>query len=105
MATATENKVLSVLANELEKIPVRGIQPAGLRDRRTLVKIVAAMRQMSNTIAFESGRYRSLDDIMATVNFHKPKQEKAVGPDRPGKMKRLTLRQLARRVERQAGKK
>lgn len=70
MATATENKVLRVLADELEQIPVRGVY------RPTLAKVIDAMREMGNSSIFESGRYTSLADITESARFIQAKRAK-----------------------------
>lgn len=71
MATATENQVLRVLADELETLP-------GIKQhlRPTVEKIVNAMREMGHSSIFESGRYDTLDDIIESTRFMKAKRDK-----------------------------
>lgn len=134
MATATENQVLRVLADELETLP-------GIKQhlRPTVEKIVNAMREMGHSSIFESGRYDTLVDITESTRFMKAKRDNFCSkvepltelepghkisrkrgrpkkppmtkeeldllPRRPQKLKRLTPESLKRRMDRQAGRK
>jgi len=61
MPSTAERKVLSVLVDELEQIPVRGLY------RPRLETVIEAMQEMASYRSFEGGRYRTLADVTDTV--------------------------------------
>ena len=61
MPSTVERDVLSVLVDELEQIPVRGLY------RPRLEVVIEVMQEMASYRSFEDGRYRTLTDVTDTV--------------------------------------